>query len=425
MSEIWLIIFRIVFILIFVLALIPVLVLLERKVSAFIQDRPGPNRAHIAGIRLGGLVQALADALKLAIKEDFTPAAIRSKTLFTIAPMVLFLMSTLTLAVIPFSEYFTIDGVKYLMQAIPFDGGLLWYLGFASLSIYGIMLAGWSSNNKYSLLGSLRAASGAISYEIPLGLAVVSMILTYNSINLNDFVVAQQGSIFGLPAWGIFLQPLAAIIFIVCAFAETNRAPFDLAEGESEIVAGYHLEYSAMSFAMFFMAEYIAMTAMCALVVTIFFGGYSLPYLSQADLVANYDIVLLCIAGITTIFGVVFAYWVSKNNITRYRVAKDYRKRENKLYYALTFAIVAAVDIICLYFYNGTLGGFGAEVVATAVNLMVFAVKTFIMLLVFIWVRWTLPRFRYDQIQRLGWEKLMPLAILNIIITALVVVYGN
>jgi NADH-quinone oxidoreductase subunit H len=425
MSEIWLIIFRIVFILIFVLALIPVLVLLERKVSAFIQDRPGPNRAHIAGIRLGGLVQALADALKLAIKEDFTPAAIRSKALFTIAPMVLFLMSTLTLAVIPFSEYFTIDGVKHLRQAIPFDGGLLWYLGFASLSIYGIMLAGWSSNNKYSLLGSLRAASGAISYEIPLGLAVVSMILTYNSINLNDFVVAQQGSIFGLPAWGIFLQPLAAIIFIVCAFAETNRAPFDLAEGESEIVAGYHLEYSAMSFAMFFMAEYIAMTAMCALVVTIFFGGYSLPYLSQADLVANYDIVLLCIAGITTIFGVVFAYWVSKNNITRYRVAKDYRKRENKLYYALTFVIVAVVDIICLYFYNGTLGGFGAEVVATAVNLMVFAVKTFIMLLVFIWVRWTLPRFRYDQIQRLGWEKLMPLAILNIIITALVVVYGN
>lgn len=425
MSEIWLIIFRIVFILIFVLALIPVLVLLERKVSAFIQDRPGPNRAHIAGIRLGGLVQALADALKLAIKEDFTPAAIRSKALFTIAPMVLFLMSTLTLAVIPFSEYFTIDGVKHLMQAIPFDGGLLWYLGFASLSIYGIMLAGWSSNNKYSLLGSLRAASGAISYEIPLGLAVVSMILTYNSINLNDFVVAQQGSIFGLPAWGIFLQPLAAIIFIVCAFAETNRAPFDLAEGESEIVAGYHLEYSAMSFAMFFMAEYIAMTAMCALVVTIFFGGYSLPYLSQADLVANYDIVLLCIAGITTIFGVVFAYWVSKNNITRYRVAKDYRKRENKLYYALTFVIVAAVDIICLYFYNGALGGFGAEVVATAVNLMVFAVKTFIMLLVFIWVRWTLPRFRYDQIQRLGWEKLMPLSILNIIITALVVAYGN
>lgn len=425
MSEIWLIIFRIAFILIFILALIPVLVLLERKISAFIQDRPGPNRADIAGIRLGGLVQALADALKLAIKEDFTPGAIRSKALFTIAPMVLFLMSTLTIAVIPFSEYFTIDGVKHLMQAIPFDGGLLWYLGFASLSIYGIMLAGWSSNNKYSLLGSLRAASGAISYEIPLGLAVVSMILTYNSISLNDFVIAQQGSFLGLPAWGIFVQPLAAIIFIACAFAETNRAPFDLAEGESEIVAGYHLEYSAMSFAMFFMAEYIAMTAMSALVVTIFFGGYSLPYLSQADLATHYKIVLLSIASITTLIGLLFIWWVSKNNVTRYKIAKDHRKRENKLYYVLTIMIVVAIDIVCLYFYNGSLGEFGAEVVATAVNLVVFALKTFVMLLIFIWVRWTLPRFRYDQIQRLGWEKLMPLAILNIIITALVVVYGS
>ncbi|MEE3744344.1 complex I subunit 1/NuoH family protein [Campylobacter porcelli] len=424
MSEIWLIIFRIAFILIFILALIPVLVLLERKISAFIQDRPGPNRANIAGIRLGGLVQALADALKLAIKEDFTPAAIRSKALFTIAPMVLFLMSTLTIAVIPFSEYFTIGGVKHLMQAIPFDGGMLWYLGFASLSIYGIMLAGWSSNNKYSLLGSLRAASGAISYEIPLGLAVVSMIITYNSISLNDFVIAQQGSFLGLPSWGIFIQPLAAIIFIICAFAETNRAPFDLAEGESEIVAGYHLEYSAMSFAMFFMAEYIAMTAMSALIVTIFFGGYSLPYLSQASLAANYEIVLLSIAGVATIFGLLFIWWVSKNNVTRYKTNRDYRKKENIIYYALTIVIVAIIDIISLYFY-GNLSEFGAEIVATAVNLVVFALKTFIVLLVFIWVRWTLPRFRYDQIQRLGWEKLMPLAILNIIITALVVVYGN
>lgn len=422
MSEIWLIIFRIAFILIFILALIPVLVLLERKISAFIQDRPGPNRANIAGIRLGGLIQAMADALKLAIKEDFTPAAIRSKALFTIAPMVLFLMSTLTIAVIPFSEYFSIDGVKYLMQAIPFDGGMLWYLGFASLSIYGIMLAGWSSNNKYSLLGSLRAASGAISYEIPLGLAVVSMIITYNSISLNDFVIAQQDSFLGLPAWGIFLQPLAAIIFIICAFAETNRAPFDLAEGESEIVAGYHLEYSAMSFAMFFMAEYIAMTAMSALIVTIFFGGYSLPYLSQADLAANYEIVLLSIASVATIFGLLFIWWVSKNNVTRYKTDQDHRKKENIIYYALTAFIVAIIDIICLYFY-GNLGEFGAEIVATAVNLAVFMLKTFIVLLVFIWVRWTLPRFRYDQIQRLGWEKLMPLAILNIIITALVVVY--
>ena len=176
---------------------------------------------------------------------------------------------------------------------------------------------------------------------------------------------------------------------------------------------------------MFFMTEYIAMTAMSALVVTIFFGGYSLPYLSQADLATHYKIVLLSIASITTLIGLLFIWWVSKNNVTRYKIAKDHRKRENKLYYALTIMIVVAIDIVCLYFYNGSLGEFGAEVVATAVNLVVFALKTFVMLLIFIWVRWTLPRFRYDQIQRLGWEKLMPLAIFNIIITALVVVYGS
>ncbi|AGZ81062.1 complex I subunit 1/NuoH family protein [Campylobacter fetus] len=425
MNELVLTIFRIVFILSFILLLIPILVLLERKISAFIQDRPGPNRANIAGIRLGGIVQALADALKLAIKEDFTPASIRSKFLFTIAPMVLFLMSTLTIAVIPFSDYFTIDGVKHLMQGIPFDGGMLWYLGVASLSIYGIMLAGYASNNKYSLLGSLRAASGAISYEIPLGLAVVSMILTYGSINLNDFVVQQQGSFLGLPSWGIFVQPLAAIIFIICAFAETNRAPFDLAEGESEIVAGYHLEYSAMSFAMFFMAEYIAMTAMSALIITIFFGGYSLPYLSTADLISNYKIVLLSIVFIITVLGFIFVLWINKNNVTRYKVTNDFRKKENKFYKICTFIVVAIIDIICLYLYFTGLQSLGQEILVTILYLTIFALKTFVMLFVFIWVRWTVPRFRYDQIQRLGWEKLMPLAIFNIIITAMVVVYGN
>ena len=161
---------------------------------------------------------------------------------------------------------------------------------------------------------------------------------------------------------------------------------------------------------------------MSALIVTIFFGGYSLPYLSQANLAANYEIVLLSIAGVATIFGLLFIWWVSKNNVTRYKTDQDHRKKENIIYYALTAFIVAIIDIICLYFY-GNLGEFGAEIVATAVNLAVFMLKTFIVLLIFIWVRWTLPRFRYDQIQRLGWEKLMPLAILNIIITALVVVY--
>ncbi|PPB56506.1 NADH-quinone oxidoreductase subunit H [Campylobacter hyointestinalis subsp. hyointestinalis] len=425
MSEIGLTIFRIVFILSFVLLLIPILVLLERKISAFIQDRPGPNRTNIAGIRLGGIVQALADALKLAIKEDFTPKGIRSKFLFVLAPMVLFFMSVLSIAVVPFSDYYTINGVKHIMQAVAFDGGMLWYLGVASLSVYGIMLAGFASNNKYSLLGSLRAASGVISYEIPMGLAVVSMMITYSSINLNDFVSYQQDSFLGLPAWGIFIQPLAAIIFIVCAFAETNRAPFDLAEGESEIVAGYHLEYSAMSFAMFFMAEYIAMTAMSALIVTIFFGGYSLPYLSTSDLVQNYEIVLLGIAVFISLFGAVFIFWTYKNNVTRYKTTYDKRKRENKFYLISTLITVILIDAICFYLYNSGLTTQGSKFLALVVDMSVFSIKTLIVLFLFIMVRWSIPRFRYDQIGHLGWEKLMPLAILNIIITALVVTYGN
>lgn len=425
MSVLILTLFRIIYILIFVLLLVPVLVLLERKISAFIQDRPGPNRTNIMGIRLGGVIQAFADALKLSIKEDFTPSSVRSKFLFSLSPMILFLMSAVSIAVIPFSSDFSIDGVKYLMQGIPFDGGILWYLGVTSLGVYGIMIAGYASNNKYSLLGALRAASGVISYEIPLGLSVVSMILTYNSIHLNDFVNYQQGNAWIFPSWGIFIQPLAAIIFIVCAFAETNRVPFDLAEGESEIVAGYHLEYSAMSFAMFFMAEYIAMTAMSALIITIFFGGYSLPYISTAQLIANYNIVLLCIVFITTVFGIFFILWLKKNNITRYKTTKDFRKKENKIYIVSTIIFIALIDVICIYFYFSKLGFYGQEILILIIHLSIFGLKTLMMLFVFIWVRWTIPRFRYDQIQKLGWEKLIPLAIFNIIITALVVVYGN
>lgn len=425
MSVLILTLFRIIYILIFVLLLVPVLVLLERKISAFIQDRPGPNRTNIMGMRLGGVIQAFADALKLSIKEDFTPSSVRSKFLFTLSPMILFLMSTVSIAIIPFSSDFSIDGVKYLMQGIPFDGGILWYLGVTSLGVYGIMIAGYASNNKYSLLGALRAASGVISYEIPLGLSVVSMILTYNSIHLNDFVNYQQGNTWVFPSWGIFIQPLAAIIFIVCAFAETNRVPFDLAEGESEIVAGYHLEYSAMSFAMFFMAEYIAMTAMSALIITIFFGGYSLPYISTAQLISNYNIALLCIIFITTVFGIFFILWLKKNNITRYKTTKDFRKKENKIYIISTIIFITLIDVICIYFYFLKLGFYGQEILILIIHLSIFGLKTLMMLFVFIWVRWTVPRFRYDQIQKLGWEKLMPLAIFNIIITALVVVYGN
>lgn len=412
------IIFRIAVILIFALSLIPILILLERKVSGFIQDRPGPNRTNICGIRLGGVIQSLADALKLVIKENFIPNSIKSKKLFNLAPTILFITSLLCISVIPFADYFELDGVKYLMAAIPFDGGMLWYFGFASLGVYGILIAGISSNNKYSLLGSLRCASGVISYEIPMGLSAVSMMITYSSINLQEFVSFQESHL-----WGFLLQPLAAIIFIVCGFAESNRVPFDVAEGESEIVAGYHVEYSGMSFGMFFLAEYISMIAMSALIVTIFFGGYSLPFMGKAEIMANYQIILFAIAILLTIFCIVFIKWLKKCNVTRYKCQNDLRKKENSFYIKSSILITAILDFVCIYFALQEVGAFGLEVINLVINILVFSLKTFLMILVFLWVRWTLPRFRFDQIQKLGWEKLLPLSIINIIVTALVVGY--
>ena len=224
--EIILIILRILFIFIFALSLIPVLVFLERKVSAFIQDRPGPNRANILGIRMGGVIQSLADALKLFFKEDFVAKHIKRNFYFKIAPGILFIASFLSLSIIPFADSLNISNKTYLMQAMPIDIGVLWYLSFASLSVYGIILAGYSSDNKFSLLGSLRAGAQTISYEIPLGLSIISMLITYNSISLNDMVNAQAGSfLYIFPSWGIFMQPLVFFVFITTIFAETNRTP--------------------------------------------------------------------------------------------------------------------------------------------------------------------------------------------------------
>ncbi|MGB5793107.1 complex I subunit 1/NuoH family protein, partial [Poseidonibacter sp.] len=221
--------------------LTPLFVWWERRISAFMQDRTGPNRCNIGPLRLGGLIQSFADMLKLIFKEDFTPAHIKYKFLFSIAPALVFICSFLTFATIPFADNLVIDGKAHIMQAVPNELGIMWFLAFAGLSIYGIILGGYSSNSKYGLLGSIRAAAQVISYEAAMVLAVISMILSYGSIHLTDIVNAQQGTFFGIiPMWGIFIQPIAAIIFIVCSFAETNRAPFDIAEGESEIVAGYH-----------------------------------------------------------------------------------------------------------------------------------------------------------------------------------------
>ncbi|MBW2682419.1 MAG: NADH-quinone oxidoreductase subunit H, partial [Deltaproteobacteria bacterium] len=257
------------------LCFIAVCVWMERRGAGFFQDRAGPNRANIFGFRAAGLVQNLADGAKLFFKEDVISDHIQHKFYFVIAPLIVFFTAVVSFAVVPFADTLVLNGKSYIMQGIPIDIGILWFLALAGFSVYGIILAGWSSTNKYGLLGSLRSTAQVISYEIPMGLAIVSLLVVYGTVNLNGMAQYQGQLLFGfIPMWGIILQPVGFLIFVIAAFAETNRTPFDLAEGESEIVAGFHIEYSAMKFAIFFMGEYIAMFASSAIIVTLYFGGY-------------------------------------------------------------------------------------------------------------------------------------------------------
>ncbi len=268
------------------LCFVAVCVWMERRGAGYFQDRSGPNRAGIFGFRAAGLVQNLADGIKLAFKEDVISDHIKHKFFFVIAPIIVFFTAIVSFAVVPFADTLVLDGKSYIMQGIPFDLGILWFLALAGFSVYGIILAGWSSSNKYGILGGLRSAAQVISYEIPMGLAIVSLLVVYGTVNLNEMAQFQGKLLFGfIPMWGAVLQPLGMVIFIIAAFAECNRTPFDLAEGESEIVAGFHVEYSAMKFAVFFMGEYVAMFASSAIIVTLFFGGYQIPFLSTETLI--------------------------------------------------------------------------------------------------------------------------------------------
>ncbi len=401
--------------------LTPLFVWWERRIAGFIQDRTGPNRASIAGIRLGGLIQAIADMLKLVFKEDFTPAHIRYKFLYTIAPGIVFFCSFLTFAVIPFADNLVLDGVSYTMQAIPVSLGILWFLAFAGLSVYGIILGGYSSENKYGLLGGIRASAQVISYEAAMALSIISLVLTYGSIHLNDMVHAQSGTIFGIiPAWGIFMQPLAALIFIVTSFAETNRTPFDIAEGESEIVAGYHTEYSAMRFGLFQVGEYAAMSASCAIIVTLLLGGYQVPWLDTAALKENITYIILGTVIVLPILLILFTKWMNKNY---YWLDKDdSRQKEKGILIKAFWTIVILVMLVLIMFLVTGLGENGTNIAVTAIQVGTFLIKFFLMAFVYMWVRWTLLRIRYDQLQMLGWKVLIPLSILNIVITAIVVV---
>lgn len=421
--DILLLILRVAFAAFVPLCFIAVCVWMERRGAGFIQDRSGPNRANIFGFRAGGLVQNLADAIKLITKEDVIPGHIKQKFYFVLAPVIVFTIALISFAAVPFADALIINGKQYLMQGIPTDLGILWFLALAGFGVYGIILAGWSSHNKYGVLGGLRAAAQVISYEIPMGLAIVSALIVYGTVNLTEIAQFQGQLLFGfIPMWGVVLQPIGAIIFIIAAFAETNRTPFDLAEGESELVAGFHVEYSSMKFGMFFMGEYVAMFTSSALIVTLYFGGFQIPWFSTETLVNYARPISVLLMLLMPVFAKLFTFWISKNNKSQYERVDDPRVREANVYIKGIWGLVAALEIVLFIYLITVSGGVADRILVTILQIITFLVKTTLMCFVYVWVRWTLPRFRYDQLQKLGWQTLLPLSLLNIFVTSAIVV---
>ena len=404
---------------------IPVLVWLERRIASLVQDRLGPNRTNIFGFRLGGVVQSFADVVKLLLKEEYYPGHIKmGRWLFMLAPVITFSAALLAFMAIPFADTLHIDGEALRVQALPIDFGVLWYLAIGAIGVLGIIFGGWLSHNKYALLGAARAGSMVISYELPLGLSIISFIITYNTIDFNAMVQWQSGTFFGfLPAWGILVQPLAAIVLIVALFAETNRNPFTVAEGESEIVAGYMTEHTAMKFAMYFMGEYVAMNTASAVIITVIFGGYQIPWVSTEMMLENFSsFAMVLMLSVPVIVGVLIK-WMRKNNTVRPTVSTDSgRNFETKVLTIALLSMTALIEVILLY-----LAFFADSALANSITVMLFQIVVFVVKLMmfnifFILIRWTVPRFRYDQVQHLGWYYLLPLSLLNLFITAIVVV---
>ena len=407
------------------LLMIPVLVWLERRGAGLIQDRLGPNRTNVGGFRLGGVVQSFADVVTLVLKEEYYPSHIKmGKWLYMLAPAITFAAALLAFMVIPFADNIVIDGESLRVQALPVEYGILWFLAIGSVGIIGIIVGGWLSHNKYSLLGAVRAGSQMIGYELPLGLSVIAMVITYNTIDFNVMVQWQSTTVFGfLPAWGVVVQPLAAVIFIIAMFAETNRAPFSVAEGESEIVAGFMTEYTAMKFAMYFMGEYVAMNTASAIIITMFFGGYQLPWVSTGYLLEHFSVFAIVMMPLLPVLVFLVIRWMRKNNRVRATVATDGgRLFETKVLSIALIVMTVVIEAILIYLSLLPVGALATTIAVTVFQIAIFVVKLMIFNLFFILVRWTLPRFRYDQVQRLGWYYLLPLSLINIFITALIVV---
>jgi NADH-quinone oxidoreductase subunit H len=406
----------------FALFLVPVLIWFERKGAAFIQDRAGPNRAAILGVRLAGFIHNFADVVKLLMKEMMIPPQV-NRTYFMIAPVLGFTFILSAFAVIPWADTFVVAGREIVMQVSDLNAGILYILAITSLNVYGIVLAGWSSNNKFALLGGLRSTAQMISYEIPLGLALVGIFMVFGTAQLNEIVRGQGELLWGvLPRWGIFVQPLGAILFTVAAFAEANRNPFDLPEGESEIVAGYHVEYSGMRFALFYMGEYAAIVLSSAMITTLFFGGWQVPYFPTETIVAQAGTWLKIMLGGAALGALAFAALMFAWSKRIRGKFGDRRESEGMV----LFVVNAAVGIALAFLFFKSLGmaplsDWGARTVALVAQIGAFALKTVIWCWIFIWVRWSLPRFRYDQLMRLGWKSMIPLSFVNILVTAVVI----
>ena len=305
----------------------------ERKVAAFLQDRVGPNRAG-----WGGLLQPLADGLKLFSKEEFIPNT-PNRVLFIVGPAIAMSTALMTSAVIPWGDRLHLFGRDILLQATDIDVALLYIFGVVSVGVYGIMIGGWASNNKFSLMGAVRAASQMVSYEVAMGLSMIALLMMTGTLSLKEISVQQSGM-----NWNVFYQPVSFLIFLICAFAETNRTPFDLAECETELVGGYHTEYSSMKMGFYLFAEYANMFISSTILAVLFFGGYNYPGMQ----------------------------WMLEN-----------------------------------------VGVNGANIL----GILVLFVKICSFIFFFMWIRWTIPRFRYDQLMHLGWKILIPLSIINIMIT--------
>jgi NADH-quinone oxidoreductase subunit H len=321
----------------------------ERKIAGFFQDRLGPDRAGPWGI-----LQPAADGAKLFFKEEIIPTN-ASMGLFIAGPSLAMLTACMSSAVIPWGTYIELFGSRIDLQVADINIGLLYIFGVVSLGVYGIMIGGWASNNKFALLGAIRAASQNISYEIAMGLSVIALIMLNGSLSLAEITKHQGESVFGISGmnWNFFYQPLGFLIFIICAFAECNRTPFDLPECETELVGGYHTEYSSMKLGFYLFAEYINMFISSAFMATLYFGGYNYPGIDSV--IANYGQNIASVIGIAVLFS-----------------------------------------------------------------------KILFFIFLFMWIRWTVPRFRYDQLMKLGWQILIPLAIINILLTGVgIMVFTN